>query len=178
MVERGCLGGRSRGVDTWLAALTELEVHGEVTMPLLGRRSRPTPGLLTGVISAAGAEWEVFFIGDGMKEPRQFTAATLTEAADQAAAAALAMNMNRPQSDAALQFAIYPWDYALNAPIYDLSGVPGQFRASDIQGSAREITAESLEGLVEALRAEPAGDRAMLRWERPFSALLTDAPDD
>jgi|ERR1700722_11287827 hypothetical protein len=147
-------------------------------MPLFGRRSRATPGLLTGVISARAAEWEVFFIGDGMKEPRQFTAASLTAAAEQATAAALASNMARPLFDAALQFAIYPWDYALNAPIYDISGAPGQFRACDIQGSAREITAESLDGLVEALRTEPAGDRAMLRWERSFSALSADALED
>jgi hypothetical protein len=144
-------------------------------MPRFGRRSHARPALLTGVISADDAEWEVFFVGDRMKEPARFTAASLTEAADQATAAALAMNMARPLSGAALQFAIYPWDYALNAPIYDISGTPGQFRARDIQGSDREITAESLEGLVEALRTEPAVDRAMLRWERPFAALPTDA---
>jgi hypothetical protein len=55
----------------------------------------------------------------------------------------LATNIARPLSGATLQFAIYPWDYALNAPIYDISGTPGQFRARDIQGSDREITAES-----------------------------------
>jgi hypothetical protein len=144
-------------------------------MPLFGRRSRATPALLTGVISADDADWAIFFVGDGMKEPRRFTAASLTEAADQATAAALAMNIARPLPGAALQFAIYPWDYALNAPIYDISGTLGEFRARDTQGSDREIMAGSLEGLVEALRTEPAGDRAMLRWERPFAALPTDA---
>jgi hypothetical protein len=48
-------------------------------MPLFGRRSsRPASGLLTGVISAAQDEWEVFWIGDGRNEPRRFLAASLT----------------------------------------------------------------------------------------------------
>ena len=149
-------------------------------MPRFGRgRSRPASGLLTGVISAKQDEWEVFWIGEGRNEPQEFLAPSLTEAADQATTAALAMYVVGPMlPDAELQFAIYPWDYGKNAPMYDISALPGQFRARDIQGSDREITAESLEGLVAALRGEPSGDKAMLRWVRPFAELPTELLDD
>jgi hypothetical protein len=80
--------------------------------------------------------------------------------------------------DAELQFAIYPWDYGKNASIHDISVLPAQFRARDILGSDREISAESLEGLVAALATEPSGDKAMLRWIRPFAEMPTEVLDD
>jgi|SRR5215469_10218083 len=143
-------------------------------MPLFGRKSRSQSRLLTAVISARQRDWEVFWIGDGGKEPRSFRAAGLTDAADQATEAAVALDAaGPPLLNAELQFVIYPWDYGDNAPIYDISGAQGEFMARDIQGSEREITGSSLEELVAALGGEPAGSQAMLRWVRPFAALPT-----
>jgi hypothetical protein len=142
-------------------------------MPLFRRNVRRKCGLLTGVVSERRGKWEIFWIAESTRyEPRQFSAASLTEVADQATTAALVKYMTGSYvPDAELQFAIYPWDYGRDAPMYDISGGPGEFRARDIQGSDREIAAESLEGLVVALSAEPSGSVAMLRWVRPFAAL-------
>lgn len=142
-------------------------------MPLFRRNAHSMCGLLTGVVSERRGKWEVFWIAESTRyEPQTFTAAGLTEAADQATTAALAKYVTGSHvPDAELQLAIYPWDYGKNAPMYDISGGPGEFRARDIQGSDREIAAESLEGLVVALCAEPSGSAAMLRWVRPFAVL-------
>jgi hypothetical protein len=142
-------------------------------MPLFRRNAHSMCGLLTGVVSERRGKWETFWIAESTRyEPRPFIAASLTEAADQATTAALAKYVTGSyHPDAELQLTIYPWDYGKNAPMYDISGGPGEFRARDIQGSDREIAAESLEGLVVALSAEPSGSAAMLRWVRPFDAL-------
>jgi hypothetical protein len=143
-------------------------------MPLFGRgrASRPDAGLLTGVISREGDSWRVFFVGDGKNEPAEFVAAGLTAATDQAATQALALYLRRPPAPAAeLQFAIYPWDYGKDGGIYDIGGGPGQFSARDLQGSDQQVTAATLEDLVEALRQQPGGDIAMLRWNRSFDEL-------
>jgi hypothetical protein len=141
-------------------------------MGLLRRRQRFETGSLTCMVSARDDGWQLTWVGEGRNEPPDFEADTLTEATDQAAAAALALYMVGPRPPGAeLDFAIYPWDYGRNAAIYDVSGAPGQFRAKDIQGSDREVEADSLEGLVAAIRAQPGGDVAMLRWLRPFAEL-------
>lgn len=74
--------------------------------------------------------------------------------------------------DAELQFAIYPWDYGKDAPIYDVSLADGEFRAQDLlNDSAPQISAVILEDLVAELGNQPGGNRAMLRWGRPFAGL-------
>jgi hypothetical protein len=149
-------------------------------MPLFRRNAHSMCNLLTGVVSERRGKWEVFWIAESTRyEPRGFNAASLTEAADQATAAALAKYLTGSYvPDAELALAIYPWDYGKNAPMYDISGGPGEFRARDIQGSDREIAAESLEGLVAALSAEPSGNAAMLRWVRPFADLPAESLHD
>jgi hypothetical protein len=57
-------------------------------MGLFRRKNKGRSGLLTATISARGGSWEVIWIGDGMREPPGFAAGSLTEAAEQAAAAA------------------------------------------------------------------------------------------
>jgi hypothetical protein len=112
----------------------------------------------------------------GAKEPPEFEAASLTEAVDQAATAALALWSARPPIPGAqLDFAIYPWRYGKNGAIYDIGGAGGHFTARDTMGSNSEVQAPSLAGLVEAVSHEPGGDAAMLRWVRPFAELPTDA---
>jgi hypothetical protein len=147
-------------------------------MPLFGRKTNPDiAGVLTCLVSAEDDAWAVSWMSDNTrKEPPEFEAASLTEAVDQAATAALALWSVRPLVPGALlDFAIYPWRYGKNGAIYDISGRPGDFTARDIQGSNREVRASSLEGLVEAVSQQPGGDVAMLRWDRPFAELATDA---
>jgi hypothetical protein len=99
-------------------------------------------------------------------------------ATGQAATAAPALWSTRPLVPGARpDFAIYPWRYGRNGAIYEISGGPGGFTARDTVGSNREVRAPGLEGLVEAVRREPGGDAAMLRWVRPSAELPTDALD-
>jgi hypothetical protein len=147
-------------------------------MPLFRRKTDPALSrLLTCLVFAKADIWEGSWMSDNTrKEPPEFEAASLTEAVDQAAAAARELwSTLPPVPGAELDFAIYPWRYGKNGAIYDISGKSGDFTARDIQGSDREVRAASLEGLVEALGREPAGDIAMLRWRRPFAELPTDA---
>ena len=145
-------------------------------MPLLGRKTRARDGPLTAVISAGtgrhDGEWEVIWIGQGGKEPRRLVTMSLSEAAEQATTAALAhFAESRLIPEAELQFAIYPWDYAKMAPMYDITAVAGQYRAHDIVGGSPDIAAPTLEGLVEQMAAQPRGSEAMLRWVRRFQDL-------
>jgi hypothetical protein len=144
-------------------------------MPLFSRNRHRAPetGSITCIVSADEDGWHVSWIGEGSNEPPDFQpSGSLTEVTEQAAKAALALYEVSPKPPGAeLQFAIYPWDYGADGAIYDVSGSPGLFKARDIQGSEREVEAESLEGLVEAVRHEPGGDIAMLRWIRPFAEL-------
>jgi hypothetical protein len=149
----------------------------EVEMALFGRkyRSNDLAGRLTCTLFAENDVWAISWMSDNTKkEPPEWEAASLTEAVDEAATAALALWSNRfLVPGAQLDFAIYPWRYGRNGAIYDISGVPGDFTARDIVGSDREVRAPSLEGLVEAISREPGGDVAMLRWVRPFAELPT-----
>ena len=150
------------------------------TMPVFRRKTSPdTAGLLTCMLFAEEGVWAINWMSDNTrKEPPEFEAASLTEAVDQAATAALALWSTRPLIPGAqLDFAIYPWRYGKNGAIYDISGRPGDFTARDIMGSNRQVQAPSLEGLVDAVSQEPGGDAAMLRWVRPFADLPTDALD-
>lgn len=161
---------RLRGADT----------GSQSTMPLFSRKTNPDLArTLTCMIFAEDGEWAINWMSDNTKkEPPEFEAASLTEAVDQAATAALALWSIRPLIPGAqLDFAIYPWRYGKNGAIYDISGGPGDFTAHDIMGSNSEVRSPSLEGLVEAVRHEPGGDAAMLRWIRPFAELPADALD-
>ncbi len=147
-------------------------------MPLFRRKADPAAArMLTCLVFAKAGSWEVSWMSDSTrKEPPEFEAASLTEAVDQAAAAAQTLWSTLPPIPGAeVDFAIYPWRYGRNGAIYDITGGPGGFTARDIQGSDREVRAASLEGLVEALSREPGGDVAMLRWVRPFAELPTQA---
>jgi hypothetical protein len=152
-------------------------------MALLGRRRSPVCGLLTAVISAGGHDggWDVTWIGDGRgcKEPEGFVAASLSGAVEQATVSALSLYSARELAPSAdLQFAIYPWDYGKDAPIYDIILAAGEFRAENmLDNSGPRISASSLEGLVAELRKQPAGNAAMLRWGRPFADLSAGGPE-
>ena len=149
-------------------------------MPLFGLKSRARNGPLTAVISArtgsAEGEWEIIWIGQGGREPKRLVTTGLSEAAAQAATAALAhVAEARLAPDAELQFAIYPWDYGKMAPIYDIATEDGQYRAHDIVSDSPDITAPTLEELVEQMAGQPRGGEAMLRWVRRFQDLPTAA---
>jgi hypothetical protein len=159
---------RLRGADT----------GSQSAMPLFRRNSDPDLArTLTCMLTAEDGVWAISWLSDNTKkEPPEFEAASLTEAADQAATAALALWSTLPLIPGAqLDFAIYPRRHAKIGAIYDISGGPGDFTARQFQGSEREVRASSLEGLVEAVSQQPGGDIAVLRWVRPFAELPTDA---
>jgi hypothetical protein len=149
-------------------------------MPLFGRKGRANNEPLTAVISARTGrhvgEWEVIWIGQGGKVPRQLVATSLSEAAEQATNAALALlDEGRLIPDAELQFAIYPWDYGSMAPMYDITAGARLYRAHDTVGDSPEIAAPTLEELVEQMAAQPRGREAMLHWVRRLQDLPTAA---
>lgn len=160
-------------------------------MALFRRRGHIQSSLLTAVISAGWdvheGEWEVIWIGEGgrvwfqepEKVPARMVATSLSEATDWATTAALVLFVEgRMTPDAELQFAIYPWDYGKDAPIYDVTLSEDGFTAremSDDDDDAPVISAPTLEMLVEEMRGQPGGDAAMLRWIRPFADLPTAA---
>jgi hypothetical protein len=149
-------------------------------MPLFGRKTRARDGPLTAVISAGtghhDGEWEVIWSGQGGKEPERLVTTSLSEAAEQAATAALAhFAAGRLTPEAELQFAIYPWDYGKMAPMYDVTAEAGQYRARDIVADSPDIAAPTLEELVEQMALQPHGSEAMLRWIRRIQDLPTAA---
>jgi hypothetical protein len=146
-------------------------------IPRVIRRPRPTVAdtdreLLTALVGPCGNRWDVSWIGDG-RSPRRLSAATLTDATDQAAAAAVQRHLRRSAraADADFQIALFPHDYA-EGPIFDISGGPGAFTAID-KASGRELHGATLEELLQA--ADSASDlRAgdyMFHWIRPVSDL-------
>jgi len=152
----------------------------EAGMPLFGRKIRARDGPLTAIISAGTGrhegEWEVIWIGQGGKEPERLVAMSLSEAAEQAAIAALAhFAEGRLTPEAELQFAIYPWDYRMMAPMYDVTAEGGQYRAHDIVADSPDIAAPTLAELVEQMAVQPHGSEAMLRWVRRIQDLPTAA---
>jgi hypothetical protein len=91
-------------------------------------------------------EWEVIWVREGGKEPSRMVAASLSEAADWATTAALAhFAEGRLIPESVLQFAIYPWDYGKDAPMYDITAEAGKYRARDIVGHGPDIAAATLE---------------------------------
>ena len=149
-------------------------------MPIFGRKSRAHNGPLTAVISAGTGrhanEWEVIWVGQGGKDPKRLVATSLSDAAEQATAAALAhFAAGQLVPEAELQFAIYPWDYGKMAPMYDITAEAGQYRAHDIVADSPDIAAPTLEELVEQVAVQPGGTQAMLRWVRRFEDLPTAA---
>lgn len=150
-------------------------------MPLFGRKGpRYAGSLLTAIISAGtgphDGEWEIIWIGAGGKEPRRMVTSSLSEAAEQATTAALAhFAEGQLTPEAELQFGIYPWDYELNAPMYDITAEDGHYQAHDIVADSPDIAAPTLEELVEQMAAQPHGSEAMLRWVRRFQDLPTAA---
>lgn len=145
---------------------------------LLRTKERQPASLITGV---AGPDkkggWSVTWVGDGAWPPRVH-AETLTQAADQAAAAVAALYASSPPvADAEFQLAIYPWDYKGGA-MFDISGDPGAYTAHDIQGSDQSVSGATLEELVEAVRqlaGVPDGD-SLLRWVRQVATLPLPPP--
>jgi hypothetical protein len=144
-------------------------------MPLFGRKRASLEQewcLSADVEEDEEGGWRVTWFGDSKGLPRQSEGATLTEATDTAATAALAVYSLGPQPPGAvLGFAIYPRTSGKNGALYDVSGCPGQFAAREMAGSDREVQAASLEDLVVAVRRQAGDEIAMLRWVRPFSEL-------
>jgi hypothetical protein len=125
--------------------------------------------LLTGLIGPRGSGWDVSWMGDG-RLPRRLAAATLTEAADQAAA----LYLRHPASTAAaadFQIALFFYSYT-KGPIFKITGGPGMFTAAE-NDSRRVLRGATLEDLVAA--AESARDlrpgEYMFHWIRPVTAL-------
>jgi hypothetical protein len=133
--------------------------------------SRAAPAL-TALVARCENGWDVSWTGDG-PSPRRLSAATLTEVTDQAAAVAVQYDLGRPASanDADFQIALFPHNYT-KGPIFDISGGPGAFIATD-KFSGRTLHGSTLEDLLQA--AEEASDlRAgeyMFHWTRPVTAL-------
>jgi hypothetical protein len=150
-------------------------------MPLFGRRLRARCALLTGIISAGANGWEVSWVGDGAgcREPPGLVAASLSEAAEQSTALALALfAAGELAPEAELQFAIYPWDYGKSAPIFDVDGSQGSFTASNMfDEAAAPVRGATLEELVTHVGMQPGGDAAMLRWSRALAGLSAGVPD-
>ena len=136
-------------------------------------KRRNVASLLTGTVGPAKGGWRVDWWGDGAVPP-SVTAGSLTEATDQAGlAAAVLYASSEPMPEAELQLAIYPWDYAKGAPMFDISGGPGHFVAQDIQSSELAVEGASLEDLVALVGQMPDGKRSMFRWVRRVSELPT-----
>jgi hypothetical protein len=149
-------------------------------MALFGHKIRARNRLLTAIISAGWdfreGEWEVIWVGEGGKEPARMVATSVSQAAERATAAALAhFAEGRLVPDAELQFAIYPWDYGKDAPMYDITVDASQYWAQDIVAGGPAIAAPTLEELVEQMALQPRGTEAMLRWVRRFAELPSAA---
>jgi hypothetical protein len=145
---------------------------------IMGKTPRAAPAgtgaqLLTALIGPCEKGWDVSWTGAGRGLPR-LTAATLTEVADQATAAAAQYYSSRPAqtADSEFQIALFPYYYT-KGPIFDISGGPGAFTATD-KTSVRELHGATLEDL---LRAASASDlqagKYMFHWTRPVTALPT-----
>lgn len=159
---------------TFFALYLSLAVR---AIPGVIRSPRPTSAetsreLLTALAGPCDSGWDVSWVSDG-RSPSRLNAATLTEVIDQAAAAATQHYLRRPASasDADFQIAIFPHKYT-KGPIFDISGGPGAFTATD-EFSRRMLYGATLEDLLHA--AEAASDlRAgeyMFHWTRPVTAL-------
>lgn len=139
---------------------------------LTGKERQPSALITATVGPGKNGGWSVSWAGDGVW-PAQVQAASLTEAVDQAAAAAAGLYAEYPPvPDAELQFAIFPWGYQ-GGPMFDVTGDAGALTARDIQGSDRSVSGGSLEDLVEAVRQLPGGpdDDSMFRWVRTLSLI-------
>lgn len=150
---------------------------GTLLRRLLAAKERRPAALLTGV-AGPGKQggWSVSWAGDGAHPPR-IHAASLTEAAGQAASAVATLYARHPPVvGAELQLAIYPWGYHGGA-MFDITGHAGAFTALDIQGSGRSVTGATLEDLVDAVRSitDIAQDDSMFRWIRQVAALQVPA---
>ncbi len=146
---------------------------GSLLRRLLGAKKRQPAALITGAVGADPAGgWSVTWTGDGLWPPR-IQASSLTQAADQAAAAVAVLYARHPPlPDAELQLAICPWAYH-SGPIFDISGYAGALTARDILGSERSVSGATLEDLVAAVRqfsGLPADD-SMFRWIRQVTSL-------
>jgi hypothetical protein len=142
-------------------------------MPKLGRNwwHREVADFITATVALVEEGWLVRWWGEGAL-PRQLTASSLTEAAGQAASAAAVLYAGSPPIPGArLQLAIYPWEYSVGEPIFDISGDLGHFIARDIQGSEAIVEGATLEDLVTAVQQMLDGDVSMFRWIRPVAAL-------
>lgn len=146
---------------------------GKLLRRLLAPNDRPPGPLITAV---AGPDkkggWSVSWVGDGAQPP-SIHAASLTQAAEQAASAAAALYAQYPPvAGAELQLGIYPWRYE-GGPMFDITGQAGALTARDIQGSDRSVSGATLEDLVEAVRqmTDIPRDDSMFRWVRQIASL-------
>lgn len=147
---------------------------------VLRLKERRPDDLMTGIVGPdKKGGWSVIWVSDGPC-PTEVRAPTLTEAVDQACAAAAELYARHPQSPAAeLQLAIYPWKFR-DGPMFDISGQPGRFTALDIQEiCAAPIGGGTLEDLVAAMEQMPGAgrDNSMLRWVRAMSSLAPSASE-
>jgi hypothetical protein len=150
---------------------------GSLLRHLLGGKQRQPAALITGVVGAdPKGGWSVTWAGEGLWPPCVH-AASLTQAADQAATAVVALYAQHPPvPDAELQLAIYPWRYQ-GGPMFDISGHAGALTARDIHGEL-SVSGTTLEDLVAAVRhipGLPAGD-SMFRWVRQVASLPAVSP--
>jgi hypothetical protein len=140
----------------------------------LGGKDRQPADLITGLIGPEKKKggWSVSWVTDGAAPP-SLHAPTLTQAADQAAAAVAALYAAAPPiPDAELQLAICPWNYR-DGPMFDIDGHPGSLTAHDIQGSDLTVNGATLEDLVAAVEHMPdiPSDDSMFRWVRQITSL-------
>jgi hypothetical protein len=140
---------------------------------LVTSKERKPSALITAVAGPAKkGGWFVTWTGDGVWPPA-VQAASLTETANQAAAAVAALYAGYPAVPGAeLQFVIYPWGYK-SGPVFDITGDAGSLTARDIQGSGLSVSGATLEDLVEAVRRLPdvPDDNSMFRWIRKVASL-------
>ena len=153
----------------------------KVRKDLLARESRPTRkaampearrgDLLTALVGPSKDGWSVTWIRVG-ETPRPLSAPTLTVAAEQATAAAAQRWQSRPSSATAeLKLVIYP-TRDKRGPALLISGVPGNFTATDREGGTT-VHAATLEDLLAAAHAaiDPAASGFTFHWTRPIAAL-------
>jgi hypothetical protein len=138
----------------------------------LGAKQQTPADLITG--SAAPVKtggWRVSWAGDG-DLPGTVQAPSLTEAADEAAAAVATLyGQYPPVPGAEFQLAVFPWRYR-GGPMFDISGHSGAFTARELDGE-RVLTGATLEDLVEAVRSieDVPEEHSMFRWIREVQSL-------
>jgi hypothetical protein len=136
-----------------------------------GLLKRRLDKLVTCMLTDKGAYWEAMWVSGG-RTPQDFTASTVTEAAERAAVEIGSMYRGDPIApESELQFAIYP--FAGGKLILDVARGAIGFVASNVNGEDPTVQGETLEALVDAARRTvPDPAEVMFRWIRPISELI------